>query len=190
MFLSDTTIIKLLEQKKIEIHPRVHPDDIRPTGIRVHLSNEILIPIKNQIVDLEQTKEIRYDRLKLTKKGFLLKQNDFILASTIERIKTSRDILGHLEGRSTIARLGLQIHCTSGVIDSNYDDPRAIVLEIKNIGVFDVLIKPRMPIGMLLLSKLSEPIMQKSQSQYRNQNGVEPPNIKYRSRKQRKAKKL
>ena len=186
MFLSDVTIFKFINEGRLEIFPSIDVDDIRPTGIRVHLSDEILIPVPNQTIDCEKTNEIIYDPVKIGKDGFLLKPNGFILASTIEKIRTSRDILGHLDGRSTIARLGLQIHCTSGAIDSNYDDPRAIVLEMKNIGVFDLIIKPKMPIGMLLFSQLSEPIMQKSQSQYKDQRGVQPPNIKYRTKKQRK----
>lgn len=186
MFFSDATIKKLIEEKRIEIYPKIDSDDIRPTGIRVHLNDEILIPVENQIIDLESTNDILYDRKKINENGFILKKNMFILGSTIERIKTARDILGHLEGRSTIARLGLQIHCTSGVIDSNYDDPRTVVLEIKNIGLFDLILRPGIPIGMLLLSQLSEPIIQKSQSQYRNQDGVEPPNIKFKTSKKRK----
>ncbi|MCP4371262.1 MAG: dCTP deaminase [Deltaproteobacteria bacterium] len=186
MILSDVTIEEYVDSGKIQIFPEFDKADIRPTGIRVHLGYEILVPVENQVIDISKPIEIRYERLSLSEKGYLLKRDKFILASTYERIMTPRNIVCHLEGRSTIARLGLSIHCTSGIIDSNHDEARSIVLEMKNIGVFDLMIQPKNQIGMVVFSELSTLIRQQSQSQYKNQNSVTPPNLHFISDKHKR----
>lgn len=181
MILSDVTIQEYIYSGKIKILPEFNPMDIRPTGIRLHLGYDILLPKENDVpIDVDAPPNPEYDALTLPDSGFVINKDMFILGTTFESIMTSDDIICHLEGRSTIARLGLAIHCTSGMIDNNHDEARSITLELKNIGAFDLLIRPRIPIGMLVFSILSYPIRQKSQSQYRRQASVEPPNLKYR----------
>lgn len=186
MILSDISIKEYIYAGKIQILPDFDEINIRPTGIRLHLAEEILVPINGQTIDLEHPIDIQYNRQIISDTGFLLRPGDFILGSTFESIRTSRDIVGHLEGRSTIARLGLSLHCTSGIIDGNYDEPRSIVLEMKNDGVFKLILKKRMAIGMLIFSELTCPIGQESQSQYRNQNSVLPPNLHFNPDRRKK----
>jgi dCTP deaminase len=180
MILSDVTVKEYIASGKIKIYPEADYADIRPTGIRLHLSKNILIPIKNQVIDLSTNTDIKlFDTDQIPEEGFLLKPGMFILGATRESIMTPNDIVGYIEGRSTIARLGIAIHCTSGVIDSNYDEPRSIVLEIKNQGPFDLILKPGIALGMLLFSELTHPIEQPSQSQYQGQSTVSPPNLNF-----------
>jgi dCTP deaminase len=179
MILSDVTIKEFIDSGRIIILPEFDPTDIRPAGIRLHLGEDILIPAENQIIDISSDIEVKYEATKIPPEGYVLKSNMFILGSTYESIMTPRDIVCHLEGRSTIARLGLSIHCTSGIIDGNHDEPRSIVLEIKNTGPFHMILKPRIALAMLLFSQLTHPILQKSQSQYKGQSTVLPPNLKY-----------
>jgi dCTP deaminase len=180
MILSDVTIVEYIDAGKIKILPEFDRTDIRPTGIRLHLGEEILIPVEDQLVDLTAPSDIKYKRQTISTKGYILNPGMFILASTHEKVMTYPGIVGHLDGRSTFARLGLSLHCTSSIIDGIHDEPRAIVLEIKNNGFLKLVLKPKIPIGMLVFSKLSHPIRQSSQAQYRNQNSVEPPNLHFR----------
>jgi len=185
MILSDVTIEQYIDAGKIKIFPEFNKSNIRPTGIRLHLGNEILIPVENQTIDLTAPQDVCYTKKSLSQNGYLIKPDMFLLAATYESIMTDPNIICHLEGRSTIARLGLSLHCASGIIDNIHDEPRAIVLELKNNGLFKLKIKPRLPIGMLVFSELSQPIRQQSQSQYKNQNSVEPPNLHFVSNHKR-----
>ena len=179
MTLSDKRIKEYLDSGKIQILPDYREKDIRPAGIRVHLADEILVPEDDQTIDLDQPEKIRYKKISLSKSDFILNPNTFILGSTCEKIKMPRNIIGKIDGRSTIARLGIMIHCTSDTIDGNYDEARSIVFEIKNIGNFKIILKNNTPLGMIIFNELTSEIVQKSQSQYKNQNFVTPPNIKF-----------
>ena len=89
-----------------------------------------------------------------------------------------RNIVTTLDGRSTVARIGLALHCTSLTADGNFERPNAITLEIKNEGNFNILLKPKMPVGMFIFHELTQEILQNVQFQYKNQFTVLPPDLK------------
>ncbi|UYN96058.1 MAG: dCTP deaminase [Enhydrobacter sp.] len=182
MILSDQTIASCLDSGKIQVTPEVDPRDIRPTGIRLHLADEILIPYEGKTVDCTSTADDLFQSTTIPAAGFLMKSGMFVLGSTVERVKVDRNIVCHLEGRSTIARLGLMIHCSSGLLDGNHDEPRATTLELVNLGKFDLLLRSGMPIAEVLFSELSAPIGQSSQSQYRGQGKAMPPNLRFKTK--------
>lgn len=182
MILSDVTIAEFLKKGKIVVLPEFDQKDIRPAGIRLHLGSGLLVPEKGQVIDLAGSGEVSYKEIEIEKNGYELKPDEFVLGSTFERFQVPRDIVCHVDGRSTVARVGLSIHCTSQVIDGNFDEPRTIVLEMKNIGPSTLLLRPRFAIAMLTFSQLTAPIAQKSQEQYRGQRGVRAPNLKVQKR--------
>jgi dCTP deaminase len=137
-----------------------------------------LVSKPGQTVDLSGSETVAYENVDLAETGYILKPNEFILGSTYEKFQVPRDIVCHIDGRSTLARLGLSIHCTSQVVDGNFDEPRTVVLEMKNIGNTNLILKPKLAVAMITFSQLSSPIVQDSQKQYQGQEGVMPPNLK------------
>lgn len=182
MMFSDKTIKEFLDKGEIKIFPEFNLGDIRPAGIRLHLGNELLLPIKNQKVDLTTDADVAFDRILIPNEGFILRPNEFILGSTYEKFQVPRNVVCHVEGRSTVARIGLAIHCTSGIIDGNFEEARTIVLEMKNQGPFDIVLRDKMALAMLSFSQLTTEIEQCSQKQYQGQEGVVPPNLKLQNR--------
>lgn len=179
MYLADVTIKKYLQEGIIEINPTIKDEDIRPIGIRLHLARKILLP-KPGFVDLRSPSNLEYEEVDIKKNSFTLKPNEFILASTIEKIRMAPNIMGFLDGRSTIARLGLTVHVTAGVIDGKHDVAGTITLEIKNLGVHSVCLRERDAVGQLIFATLGEDIQQESQSQYIGQDGVVGPRLNFR----------
>lgn len=177
MILSDATIKELINSGEIIILPEFDFKNIRPAGIRLHLGEELLIPEPNQTVDLMGNENIKYKKIAISENGYTLKPEEFILGTTYEKFQVPRNIVCHIDGRSTVARLGLSIHCTSQVVDGNFEEPRTVVLEIKNIGPANLILKPKLAVAMITFSKLSSPIQQKSQIQYKGQDGVIAPNL-------------
>jgi dCTP deaminase len=102
-------------------------------------------------------------RLTLSSEGFILKPGAFVLGWTEERIRlphTSR-LAGRVEGRSSLARLGVGIHVTAPTIHAGFgftDDPQypgtRIRLEIWNCGPLHVCLEKGMKICQLILEEV------------------------------------
>ena len=178
MILSDATIQHYLNTGQIQIFPEFNPADIRPAGIRLHLGSELLIPVAGQKVDLEAQEDIEFDRVIIPEDGFILRPGQFVLGTTHERFQVPRDIVCHVEGRSTVARVGLAIHCTSGIIDGNFEEARTVVLEMSNHGPSTSSCAINRPWPCSPSSQLTTEITQSAQKQYQGQDGVVAPNFR------------
>jgi dCTP deaminase len=182
MILSGSAIGRYIASGLISIEPEFDAQQLRPFGLRVHLSNEILVPSVRRTVDLSSSEDIQDDYRKddITEHGLVLTPGDFVLASTVEAIRVDSSLCCRLDGRSTLARLGVMVHCTSDTIDNNQSAHRAIILEIANIGPHSITIPSQYAIGMLifyLASDSADP--QYEQDQYAGQLGVMGPNLRF-----------
>ena len=174
MFLSNKTISKYIQKGKIIVEGKLH---IETKGITINLGNELLIPKPNQTVDTKEPKELKYDKHDLSKEPYILKPNDFVLGSTLQSVRTDKDIITMVDGRSTFARVGMTIHITALVLDGVPFNQENSVLEIKNLGNFDIVLHKGERVGTYLFAKLSEKIVGEKESKYSNQDGVTPPVI-------------
>lgn len=96
------------------------------------LANTEIRKIKDLIVPFneDQLQPASYD-LKLDQiKHHLLLPDDFLLASTFEWVNIPKNLIGILDGKSTLGREGIAVHITAGYIDPGFHGN--IVLEIKN----------------------------------------------------------
>jgi dCTP deaminase len=182
MFLSHQTIEKYIDDGKIIIQPEFNKKNIRPVGLRIHLAKEILIPEEGQTVEINSPAELKYKEINLTKEKFFLEPGGFVLGATYEAIQTPPNVLAILDGRSTVARLGITTHITASIADGTFEMPHVVVLEIKNVGNFRVRLKFKDPIAMMVFAELKDPVVQKIQSQYSGgQSKVTPPNLNFKT---------
>jgi dCTP deaminase len=179
MYLSHQSIEKYIQENKIIIKPNFDKKDIRPAGIRLHLAKEILIPEPNQVVEIDKPQNLKYKEIDLTQEEFYLEPEKIILGATYESIQTPLNVLAILDGRSTLARLGITTHITASIIDGAFENPHVIVLEIKNAGNFRIRLKYKDPVAMLVFAELTEPVTQKIQNHYSKQTKVTPPNLDF-----------
>ena len=49
--------------------------------------------------------------------AFTIQPGDFVLAATRETLELDDDIIGRLEGRSSLARIGIIVYSTVGLFD-------------------------------------------------------------------------
>jgi dCTP deaminase len=182
MFLSHSTIEKYIDEGSIIIEPDFDKKNIRPAGIRIHLAKNLLLPEPNQVVSLTVAQDLKYKEIDLNKEDFLLEPEQFVLGASYEAIQTPPNILAILDGRSTVARLGLTTHITASVIDGTFEVPHVAVLEIKNVGNFKIRLNFRDPIAMMLFAELKDPVTQKIQTQYSaGQSKATRPNLRFRT---------
>jgi len=76
-----------------------------------------------------------------------LHPGEFVLGSTAERMALPNDLVGRIEGKSSLGRLGLLIHTTAGFVDAGFDG--AITLEFANVASMPITLYPGMKIGQI-----------------------------------------
>ncbi len=104
--------------------------------------------------------------------AFYLHPGELALGVTVERVRLPDDMAGWLDGRSSLARLGLLVHITAHTIDPGWDG--CITLEFFNAGRFPLALRPGMRICAIsfepLSSPSSRPYYAKQGAKYRNQD--------------------
>jgi len=86
---------------------------------------------------------------------FILQPNDFALALTREDFQLPNDLMGRLDGRSSLGRLGLVVHSTAARFDPGWSGKA--VMELGNLGVMPVILYEGMRICALTFETLSSP---------------------------------
>ena len=155
MVLSDKTIKEYLQSGKILIDP-IDQSDIQPASVDLHIDKGILIfknsaepfiDLKKELPNLTESVVINKDE------PFMLHPGEFVLASTIERIKLSDNVVGRLEGKSSLGRVGLLIHSTAGYVDPGWDGQ--LTLELTNVAKLPITLYYGMRIGQISFLDLS-----------------------------------
>ncbi|MDI6718302.1 MAG: dCTP deaminase [Methanomicrobiales archaeon] len=94
----------------------------------------------------------------------------FVLAETLETIGLPDNIVASIEGKSSIARLGIELHQTGGWIDAGFRG--TITLEMCNVNQRPVRVYAGMPIGQLVFyttERAERPYNLKEDAKYRDQ---------------------
>jgi dCTP deaminase len=86
-----------------------------------------------------------------------MQPGDFALASTVETLELADDLLGRLEGRSSIARLGITVHSTAAVFEPGWVG--TATMELSNLGRMAVALYPGMRICAFSFETVSSPVM-------------------------------
>ena len=166
MILSDQYILKELRRGNIIICP-FRRDCLGSNSYDVHLGSIIAIYKKSP---LDPKKHNEIEIIKIPIKGYLLKPNELYLAVTEEYTET-HTCVPFLEGKSSIGRLGIDIHSTAGKGDVGFCNYWTLELSVKR----PVKIYPDMPISHKIYFKVKGrvliPYNKKDNSKY---NGRQP----------------
>ena len=116
---------------------------------------------------------------------FVLHPGEFVLAVTMERVEIPDDIVGRLDGKSSLGRLGLIVHSTAGFVDPGFKG--RLTLELTNIANLPVLLYSGMPVSQISFVRLTTPADKpygRDGSKYQGQMGPEPSRyyLNYRDR--------
>jgi dCTP deaminase len=179
VILSDRSIREAIESGRIVIDP-FDPDMVQPSSVDLTLGSQFLvfknhtralIDVKERLDDLTEPVDIEPDDV------FLLHPGEFVLGSTAERIGIPDDMVGRLEGKSSLARLGLLIHSTAGFVDAGFAG--YLTLELSNVATLPITLYPGMKIGQISFLQMSTPADQpygggSLGSKYQGQAGPTP----------------
>jgi dCTP deaminase len=176
MILSDVDIRKELASGRIEIDP-FDEACVQPSSVDLHVDSQFrvfansrypYIDVRTSMPDLTELVEVKGDE------PFILHPGEFVLGSTLERVRLPDDMVARLEGKSSLGRLGLLIHSTAGYVDPGWDG--YLTLELSNVANLPITIYPGMKIGQISFFRLTTPAevpygSKETRSKYQGQRG-------------------
>jgi dCTP deaminase len=157
MILSDRSILEEIKAGRIEIEP-FDEACVQPSSIDLHVDRKFrtfhnarypFIDVKKEMPELTEIVEVEGDN------PFILHPGEFVLGSTLERVRLPDDLVARLEGKSSLGRLGLLIHSTAGYVDPGWDG--YLTLELSNVANLPITIYPGMKIGQISFFRLTSP---------------------------------
>lgn len=185
MRLCDKDIFKYLDEGKISIVPMPDADMVSGLTVDIRLGNKFrvfedhaapFIDLSGPKVEVaKQLDTVMSDEIEIAEgKAFFLHPGELALAVTLESVTLPANIVGWLDGRSSLARLGLMVHVTAHRIDPGWSGN--IVLEFFNSGKLPLALRPNMKIGALSFEVLSDfalnPYNARVDAKYKGQDGA------------------
>lgn len=185
MRLCDRDIETWLDQGKLVISPRSPINCIHGATVDIHLGNKFRVFLNHtaSFIDLGESRDtintaidkVMSDEIILPEdQAFFLHPAELALGVTYESITLPNDLVGWLDGRSSLARLGLMIHVTAHRIDPGWQG--CIVLEFYNSGKLPLALRAGMLIGALSFEILSgpaaRPYNRRQNAKYHDQQGA------------------
>jgi dCTP deaminase len=179
VILSDRTIREEIDAGRIVIEP-FEPQCVQPSSVDLHLDrwfrvfrNHTMghIDVRQNLEELTELVSVEADT------PFILHQGEFVLGSTLERVALPDDLVGRLEGKSSLGRLGLLIHSTAGFVDAGWDGQ--LTLELSNVASLPITLYPGMKIGQISFMRMTTPAdtpygSSELGSKYQGQRGPRP----------------
>lgn len=157
MILSDKQIKKCLKIGEITINP-FNNDNLQPASYDLHLDNQFKIfkPHQNTIIDPTKPVTEMMEEIFL-KDGdyFVLHPHNFALGLIQETTGVDNKHVGRLEGKSSLARLGLIIHATGAFLDAG--NCLKLTLHLFNASPLPIKLRPNMKIAQIAFEELSSP---------------------------------
>ena len=176
MILSDRSIRAALAAGRIGIDP-IDENSVQPSSLDVRLAGSFRVFANHRHLAIDPL-AVQPDLTDAVEKSngepFVLHPGEFVLGSTLERITLPNDIVARLEGKSSLARLGLVVHSTAGFIDAGFDGD--VTLELSNVATLPILLHPGMWVAQLAFFQLDGPAenpygSSKVGSKYQGQRG-------------------
>jgi dCTP deaminase len=181
MILSDQDIRQAITSGRIGISPALDYDtQLGSCSVDFRLGNvfRVFANTKHAYIDPQNSQlmsEIMEEVVVPEGEAFVMRPGEFVLAVTVEHLTLPDDLLGRIEGRSSLGRIGIIVHGTASLFDPGWiGNP---VLELGNLGVMPVKLYPGMRICSFtfeeLTSATSQPYHLKKSAKYVNQQGTD-----------------
>lgn len=182
MRLTDWEILGLIDSKEIVFFPEVEPTRVSGVTVDLKLGNKfrkasqldkspIVLgsPSHNFQSMVSDAFSEEYESDTLT-----LYPGEMALGITLEHVTIPDNLVGWLDGRSTLARLGLLVHLTAHRIDPGWKGN--IVLEFYNASDRPLILMAGLHIGAISFEQLRgdvlRPYRSRVDSTYKNQTGT------------------
>lgn len=161
MILTDAKILSFIETKDIVVTP-FRRECLGSNSYDVHLGKTLAI-YEDHVLDSKTHNKIR--TFEIPTEGYILHPGQFYLGVTEEYTETHKHV-PFLEGKSSVGRLGIDIHATAGKGDVGFCNYWTLEISVKQ----PVRVYPGMPIGQLIYFEIQgdllTPYNKKSSAKY------------------------
>jgi len=177
MMLSDIDIEAAMQAGQLVISPYFQRS-LEAAGVTLHLGYDILKPLAGKTVDVKHKILPDYQPITMADdKPYCLMPQEFVLGHTYENITVGNQLGFFIEGRSTLARLGLTVVKTAMLVQPGHCN-RTVTLELANHGPNPLLLYPKMKIAKAALFQLNSATSRAydaNNGKYRTQSTVGKP---------------
>lgn len=154
--------------QRLKFTPEIKPEQVTSSAVDLRLSNQFTtlnpsnITGVETVIDLAKIENIEkvaeaYRQTETVQKGgpFLFEPGKLVLAYTLEFIEIPNYLAARVEGRSSLARLGISIHQTAPMVHATF---RGLLrLEMSNNGPYACRLHPGQKICQLVIERLGSP---------------------------------
>jgi len=155
MILSDKGIRQAIKAGEITLEP-FKEEDLQPCSYDLHIDKHLLLfnRGKNFLIDIKKPmKDLMVD-YEMDEDGYILHPREFILGNISEITGVDEGHVGFLHGKSSLARIGLLIHATAGLLDPG--NTLRLTLEMYNLSPVPIKLYPDMKIGQITFDKIDQ----------------------------------
>jgi dCTP deaminase len=156
MYLSDHDIHKAIEKSEISISD-FSLDRLQPASYDIRLGDKFLIVKEYSIANIDPVNHIlpEYEEIVVTaEQGLILRPWVTVLGTSIEKFGSEKYLI-QLSGKSSLARIGLIVHNTAGLINPGHY--LNITFELANMNSVPIILRPGMDIAQLLFAEMTSP---------------------------------
>jgi len=146
MILTDGEIMRAIEDGEIVVSP-FDRKCLGTNSYDVHLGDTLAV-YTSRVLDSRRKNEVKI--IKIPSEGLVLKPNELYLGVTKEYTET-HSFVPFIEGKSSVGRLGIDIHATAGKGDIGFCNHWTLEISVKR----PVRIYPGMPIGQLIYFRVA-----------------------------------
>ena len=179
MVLSDRSIKEEISAGRIRINP-FDEKYVQPSSVDLCLDSTFRVFHNNRYpyIDVKKPMESLTELVKVDgEEPFILHPGEFVLGQTLEEVVLPDDLVGRLEGKSSLGRLGLLIHSTAGYVDPGWAGN--LTLELSNVATLPITLYQGMKIGQISFLRMSTPVdtpygSEELGSKYRGQSEPTP----------------
>ncbi|MDZ4852597.1 MAG: dCTP deaminase [Pirellulaceae bacterium] len=142
------------------------PDRLNPNSYDLLLHDELLV-YEEVVLDVKQPN--RFRRIQIPKDGLILSPSQLYLGRTVERTETHK-LVPMLEGRSSLARLGLFVHVSSGFGDVGFCG----YWTLEMFAVQPIRIYPGIKICQVFYHEIAGEVHEYKSDKYQHNHDIQP----------------
>lgn len=150
--LSDKDIRSLIEKDELVVEPVDLDKQLQPASLDIRLGGEFSQYATKEAVSTDD--DVSQSMITWhSNDGVVVNPDSFILANTVEEFEIPENVGAEIRGRSSVGRLGLEVHSCAGWCDPGFEGE--LVLEISNNSEQNIHLESGMRIAQMVFYTLS-----------------------------------